>query len=103
MSETGQVENTHAQKGASAQIAVRMPLSLNLFGTARKPQQIGELRGLRKAAPRLHACAIARFIFSSLSSNVVLILPRYLNYISINLDVGMFVQNLGSIRCLGAE
>ena len=52
-----------------------------------------------------HACMrepLRMLDFSSLSSREMFILPRYLNCISINIDVGMFMQNLGSIRCLGA-
>ena len=60
----------------------------------------GNWEGLRTSAC-VRRCI--RFSFSSLSSSVMLILPRFLNCNSIDLDVGMFVQNLRSIRCLGAE
>ena len=54
----------------------------------------GKLRGLTR--PRKDTCAIAHASFFFFFSSAVLILPRYLNCISINLNVGMFLQNLGS-------
>ena len=73
MGETGQAENTHAKRGAPAQIAVRMRLCLNLSGPARKPQQIGAIARAYALSSQgcitpacVHHCT--RFTLSSFSS-----------------------------------
>ena len=95
-------------------VSVKKPIfsRTQLFGHLRKKLVfLARYEKIYDAKIRLHtssqgcntpACVrhCIRFIFSSHSSSAILFLPRYLNCLSINLDVGMFAQSLVSARCL---
>ena len=97
VSETGQAE-THAERGASAQIAVRVSLSLKVYGRARKPKQIGAMARLHHACMPAPLHTVHVFL---LSCSATLIPPRYLNCILINLDVATFAAKFGVDEVFG--